>query len=200
VELHPDLRSALQAQLAAWRALLDAGARHVGWKIGGAIGEVDAFTGGAPVVGYLTTSTILADGATHRASGGALHAETELLIEDDRLGVALELVDTTRRGGMHEIVAANVFHRAAALGETLHATPGTARLWIDDELRATAPVDTDVDAVRARVHEVLAAVGERLRPGDRVLAGSLIHVPVAPGQHVVAEIEGLGRVAVSLRR
>ena len=31
-------------------------------------------------------------------------------------------------------------------------------------------------------------------PGDRVLAGSSTHVPVGPGDHVVVEIDGLGRV------
>jgi hypothetical protein len=46
VELHPEVMSALRAQLDARRAQLDTGARHVGWKIGASIAEVDALTGG----------------------------------------------------------------------------------------------------------------------------------------------------------
>ena len=106
MDLHPDLRAALHAQLEHRRAALDAGARHVGWKIGGDIAEIDA--------------------------------------------------------------------------------------------RAEAAVETDVAGTLARVSELLDALGLRLEPGDRVLAGSLTHEPVAPGQEVQAEIEGLGRVAVTI--
>jgi 2-keto-4-pentenoate hydratase len=45
--------------------------------------------------------------------------------------------------------------------------------------------------VRA-VAQLLAAVGERLQAGDRILSGSLTRVPVAPGDHVAAIIDDLG--------
>jgi 2-keto-4-pentenoate hydratase len=45
---------------------------------------------------------------------------------------------------------------------------------------------------------VLGAVGLRLLPGDRILAGSLTHVEAGPGDRVVAEIDSLGRVEVAL--
>jgi hypothetical protein len=35
-------------------------------------------------------------------------------------------------------------------------------------------------------------------PGARILAGSSCHVPVAPGEEVVAEIDALGAVAVTI--
>jgi 2-keto-4-pentenoate hydratase len=37
-----------------------------------------------------------------------------------------------------------------------------------------------------------------LQPGDRILAGSACHVPVEPGDIVVAEIDGLGTVAATI--
>jgi 2-keto-4-pentenoate hydratase len=48
------------------------------------------------------------------------------------------------------------------------------------------------------VARLLEPMGERLRPGDRIFAGSETQVAVAPGDEVAAEIDGLGRVAVSL--
>jgi 2-keto-4-pentenoate hydratase len=199
--LTPELQAALRAQVARREALLASGARHVGWKIGALIEEVDAVTGGAPVVGYLTSATVLPDGATYQTDGGgALHAETELVLGGDGYGVGLEIVDTSRPpDGLAAIVAGNVFHRAAVLGPPREHAPGPrARVWVDGELRAEAAVDTDEAAVRERVGALLEALGLRLEPGDRVLAGSLTHVAVAPGQTVEAEIDGLGRVALRL--
>jgi hypothetical protein len=73
---------ALRRQLARRRALLDAGAAHVGWKIGGAIAEIDALTAGAPLTGYLTSSTVLPPGAAYDAADAReLRAETEVLIQ-----------------------------------------------------------------------------------------------------------------------
>jgi 2-keto-4-pentenoate hydratase len=189
--------AALRAQLARRRALLDAGARHVGWKVGGDIEEV-----GDPVFGYLTSATLIAPGAPCDVSGArALRAETELLLEvlpgdDVRYGVALELVDVARPPhDPAEIIAGNVFHLAAALGaERASAPGGEARMWVDGSLAEAQPVTTDVPAVLARLRSQLTAAGEQLRPGDLILSGSLCHVPVAPGARLAAEIDGLGRI------
>jgi 2-keto-4-pentenoate hydratase len=98
---------------------------------------------------------------------------------------------------MEAIVAENVFHRAAILGSARAgalARGAQARLWVDGQLRETAPVTTDVAATIERTARVLAAVGERLRAGDLILAGSSTHVPVRAGSAIVAEIDGVGRV------
>jgi 2-keto-4-pentenoate hydratase len=210
--LHPRLVGALHGQMANRRALLDAGARHVGWKLAGAIAEIDELTHGAPLSGYLTSATVHAHGATCHVPGArALRAETEVLIQlvgaagDPAaavVGVAIELVDVARPPhAMEEIVAANVFHRAAIVGPArAGALPAAApaRLWIDGELRETAPVTTDVGATVARLANVLAALEQPLRAGDLILAGSLIHVPVSAGSSIAAEIEGVGRVEATV--
>jgi 2-keto-4-pentenoate hydratase len=59
-------------------------------------------------------------------------------------------------------------------------------------------VEADGPAALAAVARVLEAVGERLEPGDRVLTGSITHVPVRAGQAVTAAIEGLGSACVRL--
>jgi hypothetical protein len=143
--VHPRVVAALRAQLGSRRAALDAGARHVGWKIGLGIPEVEALIGSYPVMGHVTTATRLRSGDAFRAPRPEmLRAETEIAIEVGRdrsiarFAVALELVDVGPPAGLQGIVA------------------------------------------------------------DRILDGWLNHVPVGPGDHAVAEIDGLGRLEVAI--
>jgi 2-keto-4-pentenoate hydratase len=205
------LLAALRAQHARRRTLLNGGARHVGWKIGGEIAEIDAVTGGNAAIGYLTSATVFEHGATLDAvSGRDLRVETELLIEVARpgagacgvVGVAIELVDVARPPcEMEAIVEANVFHRAAVLGRGRSGglpPAACARLWVDGELREVAPVTTDAPATIAHVAGLLAAIGEQLQAGDLILAGSLIHVPLPEGGAITAEIDGVGQVQATM--
>jgi 2-keto-4-pentenoate hydratase len=208
--LHPTIAAGLAAQLAARRAALDTGARRVGWKLAYGIAEVEELAGDEPVVGHLTSATLLPpDGSYHGASADReLRVETELAVEVGEggaiagLAVALEVVDVGRPPhGAQALVAANVLHRAVAFGATRAGatTPaGPARLLIGGDLREEAAVRGDPAAVVAATARLLAAVGERLEPGDRILAGSSCHVPAAPGDAVVAEIAGLGTVAATI--
>jgi 2-keto-4-pentenoate hydratase len=137
------------------------------------------------------------------AGAGELRAETELVVEvGGGVGVGLEIVDVARPpDDLEGIVAANVAHRAFALGETLSGrSAGDARLTVSGELRQTAPAAADPDAAVRAVAWLLEAVGERLEPGDRIFCGGLTHVPVSAGDHVLAEIDGLGQVELSIGR
>jgi 2-keto-4-pentenoate hydratase len=183
----------------------------VGWKIGLGVPEVEELIGAEPIVGHLTTATLLEPGAAYSAAADReLRAETELAIEvaDGEaiagLAVALELVDVGRPPeGMEGIVAANVFHRAVAFGPT---RPGAdlgaarARLVIGGEVRDEGPVRGNPEQTVRAVARLLEAVGECLDPGDRILAGSSCHVPAGPGDAVAAEIDGLGRVEAGIVR
>jgi 2-keto-4-pentenoate hydratase len=71
-------------------------------------------------------------------------------------------------------------------------------LSVNGELRDAAKVSADHAAVVAAASELLDAVGERLLPGDRILAGSLTHVPVVRGDSVLAEIDGLGSLTARI--
>ncbi|HEX2102912.1 MAG TPA: hypothetical protein VHF51_04635 [Solirubrobacteraceae bacterium] len=202
---HPDIVAATRAQLAARRAALEAGARRVGWKIALGIAEVEELIGTERAIGHLTAATLLEPGGTYSsADDRELRAETEVAIEVGEgeriagLAVALELVDVARPpDGMAGIVAANVFHRAVAFGPT---RPGAglagarARLLISGQLRDEGPARADPAATVRAAARLLGAVGERLEPGDRILAGSVCHVPAGPGDAVAAEIDRLGRV------
>jgi 2-keto-4-pentenoate hydratase len=179
----------------------------VGWKIGGDIPEVDELTGGEPTIGHLTSASQLEPGASHSAAGaGALHADTEVVIEVGRDGkiaglrVGLELVDLAHQAGdVEAIVAANVLHRAFAVGPPMPAVGAVAaRSVVDGEVRARGRTAADHGRTLRTVAAQLEVLGERLRPGDLVFSGSVTQVPVTPGEEVAAEIDGLGRVSVTI--
>jgi 2-keto-4-pentenoate hydratase len=213
----PRLASALAVQLGHWRTTLSAGAERVGWKLG--LGEAERI-GQGPVIGHLTSATQLDPGATYRVQGAvALTADAEVGLElgvdvdpdADRsvaraaiggYGAALELVDL---GGPPDhaegVVAANVFHRAFALGPTDRSWPEDGvegRLVVNGEVRASAHAAQDHAELVRSVAALLGAVGERLRAGDRVIMGSIVQLPIAAGDEVVAELGALGRVHLAI--
>jgi 2-keto-4-pentenoate hydratase len=199
----PRLRAALADQLKRRDSALAAGARRVGWKLG--IGAAERL-GDLPAVGHLTSATELEPGGCFDVEEGvALHADVELAVrigadgEIAGYGPALELVDLRSAGeAPDEIVRANIFHRGFAFG-SFHRRPSpAAHLIVDDESRAAAPVE-DVEKRVAAAARVLASVGERLSPGDRVLTGSIVQEPVTVGELVVADLGPLGSVGVRLR-
>jgi 2-keto-4-pentenoate hydratase len=51
--------------------------------------------------------------------------------------------------------------------------------------------------VRA-VAALLGAMGERLREGDRMIMGSIVQIPVEPGDEVIADLRPLGRVQLAI--
>jgi hypothetical protein len=191
--------SALRRQLE--RRPVDA--RRVGWKVGR--GDRERI-GGEIVVGHLTDATMLEPGAVYEGGGDDLRADSEVALKvgaDGEIvgyGVAVELVDLAEPGDAEDVVAANVFHRAVAFGPTQALPPHGAEgaLLVDGERRASAEVQEDFAATVAAVACLLAGVDERLEPGDRIITGSVVQVPVAPGERVAAEIGGVGSVEVSV--
>jgi len=105
-------------------------------------------------------------------------------------------------------VAGNVFHRAVAFGPSTPAPPGA---WLEglsarivrngvqtEALDAAAAAGDLIEIVRF-VADTLAACGERLRAGDRIIAGSLGRlVLVEPGDVVRADLGRLGSVMLRL--
>ena len=199
------LRSALELQLRDWRAALRSGAERVGWKLG--MGERERI-GSGPAIGHLTSATRLAPGAAFDATGvAALHADCEVAVEIGRDGIAgygaaLELVDLgSPPDNPHDVVAANVFHRAFALGPLDRGEPSPGvegALIVDGELRDSAPIGRQPAGLVAVVGELLAELGERLEPGDRLITGSVVQVPLDDADRVIADLGPLGRVELTI--
>jgi 2-keto-4-pentenoate hydratase len=219
-DAHPRIIAALEAQLARRRAVLEEGATRVGWKIALGIEPVEELIGGNPVIGYLTSATVIESGQVYSAGTvRELRAETELAITvgedvdgDVDLGdareaiagcaVALELVDVAPpRQDLEGVIEDNVYHGAVALGSLrpwVRGQRARARAVVNDRPAAQARIADDYAPTVRAVAQLLVAAGERLRAGDRILSGGLTHVPVAPGDRVAAVIDGLGSVEATI--
>ena len=196
----PRVVAALRAQLG------NRFGERVGWKLG--IGDRER-SGAHIAVGHLTSTTRLQLGEAYEPGEGEdLHADAEVAVEigpDGRIaayGAALELVDLRSPPDTPEdVVAANVFHRAVAFAPTWGLIPPEgieARLLVNGEARDTGRSAGDIEAKVAAAARILEAVGEALAPGDLVISGSVVQVPVAPGDRVEADLGELGRVGLSI--
>jgi 2-keto-4-pentenoate hydratase len=217
-DVDPRLVAALTAQLGLWRVALADGAERVGWKLG--MGEGERI-GRGPVIGHLTSATQLEPCDTYQPEGAVdLRADAEVALrlgaevdpDTDRetagaaiaaFGAALELVDlgAPPPGDAERIVATNIWHRAFALGPLDRAPPeegAEGSLVIDGEVRESAPMKLDFAELVLVAARLLGAVGERLQPGDRLITGSVVQVPIHPGDDVIAQLGTLGRTHLSI--
>jgi 2-keto-4-pentenoate hydratase len=193
------------------------GEHRVGWKLG--IGERERIGSEPLAIGHLTSATCLDPGSTFDASPVvSLHADAEVFVDIGRdvaaaagpaaareaisgYGAALELVDLGPPDDPLQIVAANVFHRAVALGEPHRRMPEErveGRLIVNGDVVAVARAPADY---AERVHALatlLEAMGEALRAGDRVITGSVVQAPIRAGDEVVADLGALGRVPLTI--
>jgi len=215
----PDLSAAvlrgLEAQRARLRERIAAGERRAGWKIALNDPRVQQALGiSAPVIGHLTSATVLPAGGSHSLAGAtrpAIEPEVAVHIGEDGevagLGAALEVIDVDMPfEDLVAVMAGNVFHRAAVLGpvaagatelagRTARMTREAGEAVIDVAEAALAPRE-----VVGLVSGYLEAVGERLHAGDVIIAGSLVPAaPLAGSERVELEINGLGSVALDVR-
>ena len=216
-EVDRGLAPALAVQFGHRRQALNAGAFHVGWRLG--VGEAERI-GGSIALGHLTSATLLATGEGFRSGGAtALRADAEVFVEIGRelrpdaaaaevrraivaYGGALELVDLGNAGdGPEAVIAGNTFHRAVRFGPSRPQLPAEAlevRVLVNGEFCAAAPAPDDCAGRLAAAARLLDAVQERFRPGDRVITGAVVQVGVTDGDDVVADFGALGRVQIAI--
>ena len=116
---------------------------RIGWKLAlNAPAIMEALGIGEPALGWLSRAQVV--GGRAFAGGRTQPAvEPELLLEagEDggvaRMGVALEVVDFDRPlDDLEEVIAANIFHRAVALGALAGSSIPAGRLHVNGEERA----------------------------------------------------------------
>lgn len=131
-------------------------------------------------------------GCTHEEAGGAISG----------FGAALEIVDLPASPDDPEgIVAENVFHRAFSLGHLRGAAPREeleGRMVINGAIRASKSVSTDFAEPVRTVARLLGAMNERLRAGDCLITGSVVQLPVEPGDEVLADLGYLGEASLAI--
>ncbi|HKX66874.1 MAG TPA: hypothetical protein VJN29_06595 [Intrasporangium sp.] len=197
--IDPRLVQALQRQQIRRRALLDSGAAHVGWKIGDGRRER---IGGQVVIGYLTSDSLHPDGGVIEDAMEEPRAEVEVAVElgapikrSDRdrsiwsaiagFRTALEICDIARPRGEDAalIVEENVFHNGLALGPAEPATPcGAASIYVNGGLIDAAPIERDFVGLLRWTAVLLHSLDLELVPGDVIITGGLVHVPVTHGE------------------
>ena len=203
------IRRGTEALLTRRREILTQGAEPIGWKIGFNVSAIQEQLGiDRPVVGFLTTDTLLAPEADWSLEDdGAVVVESEVAVElgpDGRsiaaVLPALELADwPDLELEIEQILAGNIFHRGVAFGPRIETRePGEGRIVVNGETQhtitaaeASARLEEMVEVVGSR----LAAAGEELRHGDRIITGVLAPPHKAsPGDEVRLELEAVGSV------
>lgn len=202
--MDPRVVAGTQKQLESWRAELAGGATRVGWKIAFNAEGVQQRVGiDSPVVGYITSNTVLKYGARISIAGASnLLVEPEISIEigptlePASLGTAIEVVDVdTPPDDLERVIASNLFHRGVLFGGSRAGArpPEEAAVLVNGEERERAPIQFDEWEIVGVVSQTLAAAGETLQPGDQIIAGSLTTpVEVRAGDSVGVQVGPLG--------
>jgi 2-keto-4-pentenoate hydratase len=220
-----DVDAGLDLQLAVLRSWTSAGAGRAGWKIGLTSGRGrDSMGAGVRPFGYVLADRVFPSGATVSVPAGA-KVEPEICVV---LGTDLR-GDVTREQAVSavaafapafEIVTAALpagMSTAVRLGNDLNQWGIVVGPTTDAVDPASVVVTLSRDGVQvgsagagpdvlddpylslARVAARLAAHGEYLRAGDRVITGSLLPAEVvAPGTTWRADFTSLGTVEVTI--
>jgi 2-keto-4-pentenoate hydratase len=220
----PRVVAGLPAQLELRAGLLAKGAKPVGWKVGFNLPAVqNAFGITAPISGFITSASVIPAGEPHSLAGAgqpmaepevAIHigaevepecgdAEAEAAIA--AFGPAIEVADVDPTlTDLMEITAVNVFHRAVLFGEPVPDTTidsVTARVTFNgDAFGEGNPLDATLDpvAVVRVIARTIGTGGERLRPGDAIIAGTLVPPPVvSPGDELAVDLGPLGSLSLA---
>jgi 2-oxo-hept-3-ene-1,7-dioate hydratase len=211
------VRGGLEAQFEALARRRAEGAELIGWKIGLNVPAVQQHLGIVkPVVGHLTSAARVEPGSTHSVAGTtragvepeyAIHVGAGGTIGS--LGPAIEIVDLDPAlDTLDAILGRNVFHCGVVLGPPVEGA-GPADL---EELTATVRRNGEIaeqagfadtgegpDRVLETVSERLALVGEELREGQVVIAGSLTPIVlVEPGDSIEVDLGPLGGLALEV--
>lgn len=224
----PRVRAGMAAQLELRERRLAAGERPLGWKLGFGSAEAMAKLGtAAPLVGFLTDRSLLAPGEAPSLAGWAnplLEPEVAVRIgaepapggslEDaesaiEALGPAFELADLDPPpAAVEEILAANIFHRAIALGPVAglaEAAPARLRAVVErgdgeaEQITDPQAPTGEVVALIRHVADLLDRFGLALRAGEIVICGSIVApISVAPGDRVRYQLEPVGELSIDL--
>ena len=202
--MDPRVLAGTQRQLERWRAELAGGAERVGWKIAFNGEGVQQRVGiDSPVVGYMTSNTLLKYGARVSVAGARnmllepeISIEVGPTLEPAALGAAIEIVDVDSPvDDLEAVVATNLLHRGVLFGGSRPGArpPAEAAVLVSGEERERAEIQFDEWETLNVVAQTLAAAGETLQPGDQIIAGSLTTpIEVQPGDSVGVQVGPLG--------
>ena len=225
----PRIQRGMETLLKRRREILNAGAKPIGWKVGfGAPASMKGLDINAPLIGYLTNSTVLPTGATADITGWMRSiAEPEIVVYmgsdlapgADRataraaisaLGPAIELANINiPPDDVSAILAGNVFHGHVIFGRSDSSRAGcnldglVGRVFHNDSEIAQVTDSQSatgdlVDIVR-HLADLLPVFGERLQAGELIITGSIIPpIPISPGDNVRFSLDPLDSISVGI--
>lgn len=226
----PRVHQGVARQLAERARRIARGEGPVGWKAGfGSKSSLANFGLDGPLVGFLTSASIVASGAGASIAGWSRPvAEPELAVflgsglsgESDERTIrnaiswivpAIELADVNPPPeDVEEILAGNIFHRSVIVGDWDRNRPGADL----EGLRAVVTVNgqlvadtSDLEVLTGKVPAVIASLaaqlgahGVRLQRDEFVICGSIIPpISIGRGDRVVFELQPLKPISVDVR-
>lgn len=207
---------------------LSAGDKSIGWKVGFGTSAAQERLGiNAPLVGFLTEKALLPSGANVSIEGWskpaveceiAIYIGTDLYEGADRettraaiaaIGPAFELADVDfPSDDVARVLAGNIYNRHVVLGRP---DPSRAGCVLDNleaqvyrnrsEVARTKDLQAltgDLIEITAHVANLLFALGEKLRAGEFIIAGTIIpHIWVQSRDNVTYALMPVDTISVS---
>lgn len=200
----PRILRGMEKQLRLRQDRLNVGEKSIGWKVGfGTSASQERLRINAPLVGFLTEKTLLPSGANVSIEGWvkpaveseiAIYMGTDLIEAVDHettraaiasIGPAFELADVHfPPDDVEMILADNIYNRHVILGRADTSRAGCvldgleARIYRNgDEVARTTDIQAltgDVVDIVSHVARLLLSLGERLRAGELIIAGTIV--------------------------
>jgi len=225
----PRVLRGMEKQLQLRQDHLNAGEKSIGWKVGFGTSAAQERLGiNAPLIGFLTDKALLPSDASVSLKGWTKPAvESEIAIymgkdlsEDvDRettraaitsIGPAFELADVSfPPDDVEMILAGNIYNRHVILGRADTSRAGCrldgleARIYRNgDEAAKTTDLQSmtgDVIDIVSHVAKLLFALGERLRAGEFIIAGTIVpHLWVESKENVTYTLAPIDTIGINL--
>ena len=225
----PRVLRGMKTQLELRQARLDAGEKSLGWKVGfGAPAAMERLKLDAPLVGFLTNQSLLPSEATVSIAGWtkavaepeiAVYLGQDLSETPDRettrgaiasIGPAIELADVSfPPDDVEAILAGNIYHRHAILGRRDASRAGCVLDGLacyvfrnGTEIAATTDLQAltgDLVDIVGHVANLLAALGERLRAGEVIIAGSIVPpIGIAGKEEIRYSLDPVDAISIRL--
>jgi 2-keto-4-pentenoate hydratase len=221
------IQRGMEKQLRLRQDRLNAGDTSIGWKVGfGTPASQERLGITAPLVGFLTERILLPSGASVSIEDWAKPAvECEIAIYMGRdlneavdrettraaiaaVGPAFELADVCFPPDDVEMVLANnIYNRHVILGRADSSRAGCvldgleARIYRNGEEAARTTdlqaLTGDVIDIVSHVAKVLSALGERLRAGEFIIAGTIVpHLWVETKENVMYTLAPIDKIRI----
>jgi len=225
----PRIVRGMEKQLQLRQDRLNAGEKSIGWKVGfGAPAALERLRLDAPLVGFLTNKTLLPSNATVSIEGWtkpAMEPEIAIYMGKDMpeafdrertrmaiasIGPAIELADVNfPPDDVESILAGNIYNRHVILGQIDPSRAGCNLDGLIGRISHNAqelPPITDLQALTGdmidivrHVAELLFTLGERLRAGEFLIAGSIVPpLWVEAKENIIYTLAPIDTIRISL--